>query len=256
MPIDPSDLNALADDRFRQGEGGTALARRVQEDPVSALQLIGSTSLARGQSAKALDNIIGAIGDDAKAKDLVAEHVTAEVQAEILVAWGDRVSSLAQIADPETLIQAIFRMSHEEGHLDLAVACATVRGLAMQIHDRSDWDEVLDLELSSDFTLRDLLVIAVAAEVDPVDLDPKDAGDDDEDDETSSQGARPADAWVNVGLNPDEAEERLEELEQMSPDIWREVTDTALFSARLALSKKREELGLPADATRGSAHDV
>lgn len=255
MAINPDDLQELADDAFRNKESATALILRVREDPVTALQLLSSTSLARGQEAKALDNIIGAIGDDEKAIELVAEHVTVDLQTEILTAWGDRVSALAQIVDPETLVAAILEISSDAGQVDVAVACATIRGLAIQISDRSDWSEVLAHELQNDYTLRDLLIITVAAEVESVDEDPSDDDDDDQVDKVSSR-KRPPDAWVNVGLDPDEAEERLQELGAMNVDLFNEVTDSKLFLARRSLSKKREHLGLPAASTRGSATDV
>jgi hypothetical protein len=213
---------------------------RVQDDPVTALKLVGSTTaLSVGQTARALDNIIAAIDDDAKARVLIEEHVTLAVQAQSVAAWGDRASALAQLADPDVLASSLVSMC--EGG-DVSLVAAVIRGLALQNHDRADWDEVLAHELPDGYSLGDLLIVAVAAEVEPVTARGP---------ETS---LRPPDAWVNVGLHPDEAEERLHELQEGNTSLLISISQEGLFTARVTLAARREQQGLPVDT--GLPEDV
>ncbi|MBI4437417.1 hypothetical protein HY631_00495 [Candidatus Uhrbacteria bacterium] len=239
MTLSKEDLEALGHNVSRKTPEGRLLLRCVHEDPVTALKLIGSTALKLAHEALALDNIIGAIGDDEEAKSLIAQHVTREVQAEILGAWGDRVSALSAIADAETLVSAIGALYASEAagaEGNLSVAAAVIRSLALQIHDRPDWEAVLEHEFANGYTIGDLLIVAVAAEVEPID----------------ENGTRSPDVWARVGLDPDDAQDRLDDLPD---DLLNEVTETSLFVARAALSRTREDHGLPS-ATRGSAQDV
>ncbi|MFA4846263.1 MAG: hypothetical protein WC654_06950 [Patescibacteria group bacterium] len=240
MSVDEQDLKALTDDAFLRTPAGSAVMLRVKDDPSTALKLIGGgTSLTLAQGARALDNIIGSIGDDETAKVLVAQHVTPEAQAEFLAGWGDRVSALSVIAQADTLMFAIHSIycGDADGENDLAMAAAVIHSLALRIHDRSDWAEILDHEFAGGgYTFSDILIAAVAAEVEP----------------TGEDGSLPPDAWVNVGLDPDEAQERLLDL---PVDLLNEVTSIGVLKARVQLAASRVAHGLPS-AVRGSAEDV
>lgn len=239
MPLSIQDVAAIADDTFRHKKDGTALVVRVQEDAVTALTHVASssTALSIGQRAKALDNIIGIIGDDSKAQVMIEEHVPEAVQVEILSKWGDRPSALAQVASPTVLANSFHELlSYDPTDGDgKSAAVAAIRSLALSNHDRADWDEVLD-QLVDEYTIRDLLIAAVSIEVDP----------------TNDDGLRPLDAWVNVGLDPDESEVRLRELDE---DLLDGLTESSLLRARLNMSKTRDAVGLPSEA-EGDAEDV
>ncbi len=239
MTIDQLDLDQLAAGDHR---GNTSLSLRVQSDPATALQLVSSsgTALSIGQRARAIDNVIAAIGDDAKAAELVEANVPSAVQAEALAAWGDRPSALAQVATPENIAVGLLALAKGDGQNhweDRAMAAAAIRTFAIQNHDRHDYEEILDSNVG-DYTFRDLLVAAVAATTETIGADDGDV--------------RPADAWVNVGLDPSEAEEHLANLDS---DILEELTDTALLKARLDMAAKREAIGLPKEA-QGSRDDA
>jgi hypothetical protein len=239
MTIDLLDIDQLA---ARDHRGNTALSRRVQSDPITALQLVSSsgTALTIGQRARAIDNVIAAIGNDAKAAELVEENVPSAVQAEALAAWGDRPSALAQVATPENIVVGLLALAKGDGesHLeDRAMAAAAIRTFAIQNHDRHDYEEILDRGVG-DYTFRDLLVAAVAATTETID--------------TEDGEMRPRDVWVNVGLDPSEAEEHLASLDS---DILEELTDTALLQARLSMAAKRDAIGLPKEA-QGSRDDA
>ncbi len=165
MSLSIQDVAAIADDAFRLKKDGTALSVRVQEDAVTALTHVASssTALSIGQRAVALDNIIGIIGDDSKAKVLIEEHVPEAVQVEFLSKWGDRPSALAQISSPTVLANS-FRelLSYDPSDSDgRSAAAAAIRSLALSNHDRSDWDEVLE-QVVDEYTIRDLLIAVVS----------------------------------------------------------------------------------------------
>lgn len=241
--LNESDLYALGNDGFRKTPGGRALALWVRNNPVTALQTVADNAVAH--RSKVLDNVIGAIGNDAVARELIDEHVPVPDQASILAEWGDRPSALSQLASPEAIARSLLETcgsakgrKNGDGFEELdaseavAFASATIRGLALQIHARDDWEEILDQPAGA-FTVRDLLIAAVAAQVEPVEED----------------GTRPADVWILVGLDPDEAEERLRDLPE---DLLLEVTSESLLLARLEMAKTRARVGLP----EGSADDA
>lgn len=261
MSHDPTpDLNALGNDGFRNTAHGRELALWVRSNPVTALQAIASGAIAH--PARALDNVIAAIGDDAKARELVNEHVTAADQASLLSDWGDRISALAQLASPEAIVEGIRKICQDwvgkddDAETEIAIVSAVIRGLALQISDRKDWDEVLDQEIGG-HTLRDYLIACIAADVEAV---PADDGIDvefnpdaaEEAEAVARHARRPADVWVNVGLDPDSAEERLLEL---GDEFSSGISAVMLFRVRTEMAAKRESVGLPAAANEGDGGD-
>lgn len=248
------ELYKLGNDGFRKDKNGHAIALWVREN--TALALVHAVAL----GSKVVDNVIGAIGNDAVAKEKIHEHIAMADQASMLVAWGDRPSSLSWLASPEAILLSI-RTQCEDGRTDedtrddrVALAAAVIRGLALQLCERADYDEILDQELG-DYTLRDLLIAAVAVMVPrsaerDISNDDEDGADDERDHEHTDGRLR--DNWILVGLDPDEAEERLRTLD---PDILILVTATHLFKAQRELAEKREAAGLPSSNV-GSADDA
>ncbi len=248
------ELHKLENDAFRKLPNGQAITLWVKENTAIALR----SAVALG--SKVVDNVIGAIGNDELTKGQLQEHIAMADQASMLVAWGDRPSCLSWLASPEAILLSI-RTQCEASRSDadtrddrVAVAAAVIRGLALQLHERSDYDEILEQELG-DYTLHDLLVVAVAvmnprsAERD-ISHDDEDGADDERDHEHVDGRLR--DNWILVGLDPDEAEERLRTLD---PDILTLVTAAHLFKAQRDLAEKREAAGLPSSNV-GSADDA
>jgi len=221
------DLFPLGKANLRKAPGGQALVLYVRANPDTALQCIFDNAVSNRPNA--LDNVIDAIGDDAVAKEKINEHLPLADQASILTAWGDMPSAISWIAAPEVIAASILMMCESHGQIEAAahVAAAIIRGLAIQLCQRADWEQVLDAEIWN-YTLRDLLIVAVATEVP--------APEDDE--------PRPRDCWLLVGLDPDDAEERLPLLDD---DLLTLVTNADLFKARRRLAEKREAAGLPKD---------
>lgn len=226
-------------DYKNSGSRKRAFALMVRDNPKNALQVI--TTADPSDQPDMMEDAIQVIGDDAKAVELIDETLLPPEQAGILALWGDRASAFAQVATPEAISHAIHRLC-EAGRTkddtrddEIAYAAAVIRGLALQIHDRADWDEVLDQEYG-DFTLRELLVAAVAEQVEEIDDD----------------GSRPLDAWMNVGLDPVEAEEIRRGLPE---DLFARLTAENLFRARQTMAERREAAGLPSSA-EGDADDA
>jgi len=228
-------MSSYKDNKSRRN----AFAVMVRNDPKNALQVL--TTQDPSDQPNMMEDAILEIGDDAKAVDLIGETILAPEQAGILALWGDRASAFAQLASPEAIAEGLRRLCEDgrgkdDTHDDeIAFAAAAIRGLALQIHDRADWDEVLDQEYG-DFTLRELLVAAVAEQVEEIDDD----------------GSRPADAWINVGLDPEEAEKIRKGLPE---DLFSQLSAENLFRARRTMSERREAAGLPSSA-EGDADDA
>ncbi len=214
-------------------------ALMVRDDPKHALQVITRANPA--DQPDMMEDAIQEIGNDATAISLVGETLLAPDQAGILALWGDRPSAFAQIASPEAISHSIHELcvsgrgKDDTRDDEIAFAAAVIRGLALQIHDRSDWEEVLDQEFG-DFTLRELLVAAVAEQVEEIDDD----------------GSRPIDAWLNVGLDPEEAERIRKGLPE---DLFAQVSAENLFRARRTMAERREAVGLPS-SSEGDPDDV
>ncbi len=222
----------------------------VTEIAVQALdtELERIASKAIGVRALALDDLIGTFGNDAVARERIDEKLLPSLQAEILAEWGDRASALAQLASPEAIAQSLAALGRDarnsarsvisddvdDGYAE-AIMAATIRGLALQIHNRKDWEEILDQPVGN-HTLRDYLVAAVGAQVQEIEDD----------------GTRPPDAWADVGLEPFEGDELLRSLPD---DLLSEITAESLLSARLTMSATRVAAGLPAEP-QGDADDA
>lgn len=226
-------LSALGKANLRETSEGYALMVYVRANPETALQLIFDNGVANRPNA--LDNVIDAIGNDAVAKEKINEYLPLADQASILVAWGEKPSGISWIAAPEVIAAAVRAMCEDEKESGPSFAAAIVRGLAVQLHERADWDEVLEAEIG-DFSLRDLLIASVAAEVP----------------QTIDDEPRPRDAWLLVGLDPDDAEERLPLL---NPDLLILVTKSDIFEAKRKLAEKRAKAGL-AKEKQGDGDDA
>lgn len=228
-------MSSYKDSRSRR----SAFALMVRTDPVNALRVI--TTQDPSDQPEMMEDAILEIGNDALAVDLIGETLLGPEQAGILALWGDRPSAFAQLASPESISHGIQKLCEDGRGKDdtrddeIAFAAAAIRGLALQIHDRADWEEVLDQEYG-DFTLRELLVAAVAEQVEAIDDD----------------GSRPLDAWVNVGLDPVEAEEIRKGLPE---DLFAQLSAENLFRARRTMAERREAVGLPSSA-EGDADDA
>jgi hypothetical protein len=96
-----------------------------------------------------------------------------------------------------------------------------VKAWALNLKDRPDWEEELDYKIGSSYTLRELLVVAIFYEHgshDIADITP--------------------DVWVEVGLNPDEAQEFLTEL--IERDELPEFSELDIATARKQLRERTE----------------
>lgn len=191
--------------------------------PSTALALIAQVHNQGGANlpvlARALDQALGLIPDLSEARRLLDQHVTHEVQAEMAAVHGDLPSVLVHVADPTVVVGALELDASETDPNGITSVALLIRAWAQNAKDRSDWSELLEQEIAG-VVLRDLLIAAVYTDV----------GEDEE--------AITSDMWVEVGLDPNDASERLEEL--LKQDELPRFTELDIATARARLRELRE----------------
>ncbi len=180
----PTDLNALLDP-----ERATEARRAVRENLSNALALLGqgrtNGDLTLAGQSRLFEEILGEIDDPDNAAELVNQNIDAEAAAEMIAVRGDLASVASTVVDADIIMAALLEDATESP----ALLPLLIKAWAIKLLDRSDWEELLEREIGK-YTLLDYLIAAIAAE----DEDPS------------------ADQWVDVGLDPNDAMERLEEL--------------------------------------------
>lgn len=187
--------------------GDSSIKAAAAQNPSMALEVIATVYILGGASlpvlARALDNTLGLIADPVEACKLLDDHLTQEAQAEMVAIHGDRLSVVVQVADPAVIVAALEFDAAPEFDADgqkkrvLVSASLLVLAWAQNVSNRTDWEEILQQEIG-ETNLRDLLIAAVYA--------------------SRLQGADEAglgispDQWDDVGLEPTDASDRLQEL--------------------------------------------
>ncbi|HAU66371.1 MAG: hypothetical protein UT30_C0001G0045 [Candidatus Uhrbacteria bacterium GW2011_GWF2_39_13] len=201
--------------------GDADVKDRVRNDPGMALTALGSLHgekrLSVSVQARVLEEIVSLVSDPAQVRQLLSTHLTDEATAEMIAVMGDRPSVAAQIVDIQTVLAALemdVGMNDATSGLE---ASLLLRAWALNLKDRPDWEQELDLPLGSS-TLRVLLVAAIFDEYggEASDITP--------------------DVWLEVGLNPDEAQELLTRL--IEQDELPEFSELSIAAARKQLRER------------------
>ncbi len=228
---------------FAKGEmDPKQFARIVRANPVAVIQHIQdhNVGLTLKGNADALDEVIGAIGDDARATELITSHMTQERLVELLAAQGELGSAAILLVEQKLLIRALAENLDKN---DDAINLYFLKAWALKLKDRGDWGEILELEISNR-TLFDWLVWACWVETGQPDVEvrPSDGDDEPSDEEPESPDEdvdqqRLLSVFHSVGLDPHEAEERLRRLEEL--DELRHFNGEELAEARMAYTESR-----------------
>lgn len=233
----------------------------MRQNPVAALQCLesGAIGLTAKGKADALDEVIGAIGDDTRAAQLVADHMTPSRLVELMVAQRELGSAIILVAGQDLVIQAMMEDIESEIISDDANSLYCLRAWALKLKDRKDWDEILEREIS-DRPLFDWLVWASWLDVGCPDLvlfHTKEEEDEEIDDEEEAPVGdsvvyqRLLASFDTVGLDCTEAENRLRKLYSLNE--LKSFGEEKLLEARLAFAATREEL---ANAPKVEAEEV
>lgn len=179
--------------------GDPVIKGAASQSPSTVLAVIAQVHTEGGANlpvlARALDQALGLISDPSEARRLLDQHVTHEVQAEMAAVHGDLPSVLIHVADP-TVVVAALELDASDVESDpsgVTSVALLIRAWAQNARERDDWSELLE-QVIAGTSLYDLLIAAVYT----------DAGEDPE--------AVTPDMWVEAGLDPNDASERLEEL--------------------------------------------
>lgn len=202
-----------------------AIKGAASESPSTALAVIAQVHTQGGANlpvlARALDQALGLIPDPSEARRLLDQHVTHEVQAEMAAVHGDLPSVLVHVADPTVVVGAL-ELDASKVETDpsgITSVALLIRAWAQNARARDDWSELLEQEIAGT-SLYDLLIAAVYT----------DAGEDPE--------AVTPDMWVEAGLDPNDASERLEEL--LNQDELPRFSALDIAKARTRLRKLRQ----------------
>lgn len=179
--------------------GGDRTTRlSLRNDPLSLMESIASVH-SRGDLpvpvlARALDETLSFISDAEEAREMLNDHFSPEVQAEFTASHSDLFSCVIQIADPEVVLSAL---EFDVGSMKYASTSGItitvgllLRAWAANLKERDDWDEILEMEIANT-SLRRLLVASVHFDADESVTD---------------------DVWVQVGLDPHQADEIFSEM--------------------------------------------
>lgn len=243
----------------------------MRQNPVAAIQCLesGNTELTTKGNANALDEVIGAIGDDMRATQLIAEHMTPSRLVELMAAQGELGSAVILVADPDLVIQAMMEDIGSGAFGDDANSLYCLRAWALKLKDRKDWDEILEREIL-DRSLFDWFVWASWLWLGCPDLvffrtnEDRDLDGEirepDEDEEEEESNTPVGDSVVyrqllalfeEVGLDCTEAENRLRKLHDS--DELKSFGEEELLEAKLAFTTRREER---ANAPKVEAEEV
>lgn len=244
----------------------------MRQNPVAAIQCLesGGAGLTAKGNADALDEVIGAIGDDTRATQLIADHMTSGRLVELMAAQGELGSAVILVADPNLVIQAIMEDIGSGAVGDDANSLYCLRAWALKLKDRKDWDEILEHEIL-DRPLFDWLVwaswlwlgcpdLVFFRTNEDRDMEGKIIEPDEDEEEEEESNAPVGDSVVyrqllalfeEVGLDCTEAENRLRKLHDS--DELKSFGEEELLEARLAYSIRREER---ANAPKVEAEEV
>jgi len=148
----------------------TEIKRAVRAQPQTALAILAndvSTGLSPIGKAKALDAVIGLVGDDERSTVMVRDQFTPSTLIEIMRASGDLPSAVALIADQRVVFEAMIKDAFAGSELpkdriDLGEYSFILLSWARNLKDRKDWEEMLDLEVGeSGRTLREFVVSSI-----------------------------------------------------------------------------------------------
>ncbi|GEM_PF-1381436 len=130
---------------LRRGAERNNILAVIADDPKTALARLNDTrTLTNKGSADMLDEIIGQIHDESRARELLEQELSPARLHELLVARGDLPSSVAYIASIEDILHAIFidisEIKHEEADKQKIMITTEEDALA------NNWETYEDLE--------------------------------------------------------------------------------------------------------------
>jgi len=204
-----------------------AKAARASVDPSTALALLDQGrregSLTITNQVLVIEAVLGRIADASKARQLLENTTSTEAQVEMVSTLGDLPSVLGELVDISVIQEAL---ENEDENYLLA--------WAERYKDRPDWEEILEMDVG-DHSLRDLLIAQVAIEF-GTPIGNSFNHEDFDDVDFYPEGNR----WVDVGLDPAEANERLLELLRLGslPSVDRQ----AMADAKATAARKRAAL--------------
>ncbi len=168
--------------RQKAGESDVAFVRRkqafdeardtireaVRRNPATALAVVAESQSETGLTligkARALDEIIGQVGDDSKAVEMIDSQIMPSEQHKLLVVRGDLPSSFAELATPDQVIQAALANVAEIGSSDMMTTAFELQAWAWKLKDRDDFELILDTDLDeygTSGTFRDQVLCAI-----------------------------------------------------------------------------------------------
>jgi hypothetical protein len=149
---DPDQAGALFQEVLRRGESKASIVRVMKEHPEMALARLQQGDVPLGLtpkgSADILDELVGEVGDD-RASVLIRDHLTPDRLQELLAARGDLPASAIYVASREDVLAAIagdVGSSHSQS--SEAFAAVVLRAWAYKIKDRSDYADILNMEVN------------------------------------------------------------------------------------------------------------
>ncbi len=203
-----------------------ALARAaIRENPGAALAVIaenGGELTVIGQG-RLLDQVIGQIADPDEARDLVEGTLARPLRVCIMTAQSDLPTAAAQVLAIDDVVEAMLGDMDEDSAQALLQRLVVMQSWMVNLKDRSDYAELLAHEVGG-YSLKSLLVFSIALE----------HGLDEDDSDASSV---PDSAFVEFGLDADEARELL--LEMLASELVELIDEDDIARAKEALAAKR-----------------
>jgi len=212
--VSTSDLKRLAD-------GDKAALITVRQNPGSALALLSEMrqqdEMNVGAQSRVMELVVGEISNRNEARSLLLDNMTDDHVRELHAHRGDLPSVMDDVASADDLVETLLLDLNQYMSGDSTLNSFYIRGWALKLRDRDDWDELLEKEIFG-FTLRDHLIIACY-------WDSFATGVYDEQYEADVTD----DMFVGLGVDPEEGRERLRELldEDVVPEI--NLADLAAF---------------------------
>lgn len=259
----------------------TALVRQaVRDNPKSALALIalpskesGLTSVGRG---RVLDFVMAEFPPE-EARVMVEEALLHEDRITILAAHGDLPHAAADVLAIDDVLAAMLQdaldvqarddagflkddssdesldeLMRDSATLTMMLRCGVVKSWLYKLKDREDYDELLECAIDGDLTVRDMALVAIATEngvygeeaFEMIDEDdPEPFGDD-----------LTNDMFETLGINPDEARERLVVL--FREGVLDEINEDMIHLAKAAIAKRHQRIDETPSVTREVAQEA
>jgi hypothetical protein len=153
----------------------------IRERPgevLNALQLArdGENPLSLPAVARAFENTVTVLSEGpdgtTKARDHLAQHMTPELQSEIQERQGDRLTVGLQVVEPEVILAALALDTKDTSDKQsLTMAGFYLLAWADSLREREDWQELLQMQVTKDYTLVQLIVAAAGVSGGTDDLD-------------------------------------------------------------------------------------